>query len=268
MSQFEEVIIDADSLVYRVGFANDDSPLSYAIHSLNSMINKIKAELEVEEYFLVIGGGDNFRDDIAVSTVYKGNRPIEKPVHYGDIRRYIADNHPRIVAEGCEADDVCSSLLYEKRQRSSARVLAAIDKDLWNTPGWHFNYHPKKWTTTYVTMREANRNFLRQLITGDASDNVPGLPFMTYDMINRYSLPNASLKGCGPKTAEALERACLDNEDFGQAIYDCYSSWAYEAGEQCDEYLLEQGRLLWMTRKFTNISNTPVLWEIPNWMRT
>ena len=79
--------------------------------------------------------------------------------------------------------------------------------------------------------------FYLQCLTGDGVDNIPGCP------------------GIGPKKAYAILKDLEPHE-----MYDAVLNTYIEKG--CDEtLLLEQGRLLWMTRELTE-TGEPVLWQL------
>lgn len=268
--QFNRIILDADSLVYRVGFAAEADPVSHACQSLKSQIKSIKQACECENMEVFISGTGNFREDVSTSVVYKGNRPQKKPKHYDDLRDYLLGVHSATIVDGMETDDMCSYLLYQAWKKGgeerSGTVLASMDKDLWNTPGWHFNYDPRKWHHDYVAMHEANINFLRQMLSGDRVDNIPGLPYCTEEIIEHYSLSSAAAKGCGIATAKKIIPMHAKVEDAMADIIRCYVSYGLINGwgiTEVMDYIREQGRLLWMTREMEN--GKPVQWDIPKW---
>ena len=69
---------------------------------------------------------------------------------------------------GQEADDALSIAAC-----TLGHGIATIDKDLDGCPGWHYNW--AKENIYYVTEVEANRFFYTQMLTGDSTDNIPGL---------------------------------------------------------------------------------------------
>ena len=70
--------------------------------------------------------------------------------------------------DGSEADDFLGI------HQDDSSVICGIDKDLLQIPGKHYNYDKK--VSQVVTPLEGWRNFFTQVLTGDASDNIPGLP--------------------------------------------------------------------------------------------
>ena len=173
---FTRIIVDADSLLYRCGFAAEGEPVSHACHSLKLQLEALRERLNCDNIELFISGEGNFRNELAVSAVYKGTRVGNKPSMYAEMREYLIKVHGAKPCDGMEADDAVSIELYTNRSKDSGVVLAAMDKDLWNTPGWHFNYDPRKLTLEYITQQDADKAFIIQLLEGDKSDNVPGVP--------------------------------------------------------------------------------------------
>lgn len=261
---FTRILCDADSLLYRCGFAAEGEPISHACHSLKLNIQGLMERLECDNIELYISGKGNFREEISVSATYKGNRPGTKPSMYDEMREYLINVHGAKECHGMEADDAVSIELFNNREKDSGVVLAAMDKDLWNTPGWHFNYDPRKLTLEYVTQQDADKAFIIQLLQGDKSDNVPGLPATAEETIERYNLPKQGRTGCGKATAAKLLDGLYGMDALNRA-WEAYSDYGKQSGWEDDAtraYFLEQGRLLWMTRGL-NSDGSPVLWEVP-----
>jgi hypothetical protein len=133
-------------------------------------------------------------------------------------------------------------------QRPDDVVICTIDKDLNGVPGWHFNWNSKE--LYLVDEDEANRFFFTQMLTGDATDNIPSLYNMT------------------GKRATAKVKDVLNHiDDYGKMYEYVRSVWmqAYEdvgmcldeADEVVDKWLLEIGTLLWMRREPNQ------MWELP-----
>lgn len=260
--EFNRIILDADSLLYRCSLTAEKEEASHACQNIKSQIKRIKEYLRCDTMDIFIKGEDNFRDTLSTSAVYKGNRPAVRPRHLAAVTDYIISVHEAKRVNGMEADDACSVALYENSDYSSGVVLAAIDKDLWNTPGWHFNYDQRKWNVEYITVHEANRNFIRQILTGDKTDNIAGLPSLAE--ATRALLGLSRRRGVGRATAEALIRG-VSNSEALERVWKAYEAFGAEAGWSAREirrYFLEQGQLLWMARSL-HCDGAPVLWEVP-----
>jgi hypothetical protein len=266
MSKITRILLDADSLLYRCGFAAEGEDVANSLQNLKSQIQKIKEALDCEEMDIFIKGKGNFRNEIAQTTVYKGTRAAAVPTHYRALRDYIIKVHGAREVDGMEADDAASIELWKNRDADSGVILAAMDKDLWNTPGWHFNYDPRKWRVEYVSAFQANRNFIKQLLSGDRTDNVPGLPYFAGDVSTHYGV---HFRGrVGEKKAQSFVEACSSNKQALARVWDAYLWYGKEEGWSevtSLEYFVEQGRLLWMTREL-NPDGTPKLWEPPEFI--
>lgn len=205
------LLLDADSALYRAGCANEDR---YYVASIDgNMVGKFnyKAELdkfleefpdaEVEKvktagpvgislynlrecisnmlslsctgYELYIGGNGNYRYDYYAE--YKSNRKDEdKPLHIEQMKKHLLGKYSAIAVDGEEVDDRVSCRQYELKEQGINSCIVSIDKDLNNSAGLHYNWVTKELYN--VTQEEADLNFARQLLTGDRTDGVPGIP--------------------------------------------------------------------------------------------
>lgn len=208
---------------------------------VDTMIKNIVINSKSTDYIVYLTGSTNFRNQVATAKIYKGNRSDSpKPIHYEYIREYMQDKHPFVMSDNCEADDLCAMRLYDqfKKARTSKKksdcqaVLCSIDKDLRNIPGYHYNIVSK--VTDWVTPRDANRHFAKQLLTGDNTDNIPGVSFLS-----------GNKKKVGPKTAEKLIGDAVTIEELYTAVVKVYEEYV---GEGWEDKLQEVGSLLWMQR--------------------
>ena len=222
-------LVDGDILVYRVGFGCEDSNERIAIAKLAEYLEDlvfIHANCEKARGYLT--GRDNYRDDIAKTQTYKGHRlGVAKPKHFDLMREYMEKAWGFEMQEGQEADDAIGIEAYKLDPRDY--VICSIDKDLNNLRGWHYNFHKNE--MYYVKEEEAIKNFYKQLLTGDRTDNIPGI------------------KGIGDKKADKILDGLEEEEDLYRAVLEVYK---YNR-----DYLLEQGRLLWIRRKKEE------LWMLP-----
>ena len=175
------VLVDADTIYYRAAFRKNKKEIRSNIRS--SLLN-IKAHTWADNMFIAVKGFGNFRKDLYPK--YKANRKVDpelKPyLEYG--WNYMIDEWDAVKADGMEADDLISIWAAECRASDVEYIVAGIDKDLLQIPGRHYNYH--KETFTDVDESTAHYNLMLQCLTGDNSDNIPGI------------------KGIGPKKAERI----------------------------------------------------------------
>jgi len=221
-------LLDSDILCYRVGFATDEETENTAIETmavfLEDLIMFDLVDCDGHELFLT--GKSNFRHEIAVTAPYKGNRKdAKKPKHLPLLREYLQMAWGATVSEGEEADDVIAIRATELGDDS---IIVSTDKDFNQVPGWHYNF--VKRVKSYVTPEEGLRFFYKQILTGDAADNIKGL-FRVGDVKATKMLADY-------KTEVELYQCCV--EALGR------------------ERVLENARLLWLRRKQNE------LWEPPN----
>jgi hypothetical protein len=222
-------LIDADILVYRIGFTTQDTNDKIALSRVAEFMEELVMRPDVGDYKGFLTGGNNFRKEVAVTAPYKGNRSLERPKHYDLIREYLNKAWGCEIVEGQEADDAIGIAAYAFEDPEEYLIMS-IDKDLDMLRGWHYNFirNDKYLIDEY----EAMQNFYKQLLTGDRVDNIIGL------------------KGVGPKKAEKILADKISEKDMYDAILKAYDNDA--------ERVLENGRLLWIRRKEGQMWQPPV----------
>ena len=212
-------LIDADILVYRVGFTTEDADEAIARWRLDDVIqNSILKPLNAEQYRCYLTSSDmsNFR--FGLFPQYKANRVAAKPRHYYVLRDHLIDAHDAIVVEGEEADD----RLGIDAGRFPNSVICSIDKDLKQIPGRHFHF--VKGELAEVSAFDGMRFFYYQLLTGDKPvDNIDGI------------------YGIGPKKAEKILAGLETEEEMYNAVLEAYKK---HYPSDYKERMLLAGRLL------------------------
>jgi hypothetical protein len=221
-------IIDADSLCYAVGFSSNDVEEKIALSRLEQTMTDLCMDLDCEDYKGFLTGKGNFRNDIAVTVPYKGQRVSDKPTHLTALRKHLVSSWGFTVVDGIEADDAVGIAAYALAEDES--IMVHIDKDLNQFRGWHYNYRKKE--KYYVSEFEGLLSFYTQMLTGDRIDNIVGL------------------KGIGPVKAKRILEECTNENELYQAVLK-----AYEGDQQ---RVLENGQLLWLQREANQV------WQIPN----
>lgn len=255
--------IDADCIVYEAGFASettyyvvaeeeffaskreakewaawyglpDDAivkkvkpqPEHFAIHNLKLLLNKILKGAETNEFKLYLTGKGNFRDEVARGlpkpfNIYKGNRDSShKPIHYHAIRGYMTAILDAEVIEGMEADDALAIA------QTDDTILCSIDKDLLMVPGKHYNWRRDE--KKIVSEAEGMEFFYQQILTGDMTDNIPGL----YQLTGKKAM----------KKLKDKVSACTTKEEYEEVIYSIYP-------EEFHQFVDITRQLLWMRRE-------------------
>ena len=178
-------LVDADSIYFRAAYKKRKPDIRKAI---NTIMKDIQTCTFIDEMKVAVKGTGNFRHDIYPE--YKSNRKrdydpdFREALNYG--HQYMEHRWEAVRADGMEADDLVSIWAYECQAMDIPYVIAGIDKDLLQIPGKHYNFIRQEFTD--VDSDTAYRNLMHQCLTGDSTDNIPGI------------------KGCGPVKAERVLR--------------------------------------------------------------
>jgi 5'-3' exonuclease len=244
MTQPTHGLIDGDIIVYRVGFSSEDDSEEIVAARVDSFIDNIliNADITSAEGYIT-HGASNFRNAVAKTLPYKGNRSGKKPVHYGFIRRYLANVVKFNVVNDFEADDALAIRATEHRD---SVVICSIDKDLRQVPGWHYNFVTK--TLDYVDDDEGLYNFYTQILTGDRTDNIPGIPGIGPIKANRIL-----------EVVEKTDDMLLYEHRLYYAVVHSYMKLMSLSLKEALTAVEERGKLLWLFRKQNGI------WTPPNY---
>lgn len=269
-------LIDSDIFLYEVAFAAEKAwdkpgypPFDYVAEMLDNRIDNICAIVEATKPpILYMTGKGNFRYEIAKRQPYKV-RPSDKPFHYKNLKAYIQCKYDTIISEGMEADDLMAieqtrvdGILDGNPFYSGPSVRTIIctrDKDLRQVPGMHYGWEmgmqpsfgPMLVDVFGDIRLSSNRKklsgygekfFYAQCLMGDRVDSIPGLD------------------GMGAVGTFELLQATQTSEEAFKAVLGAYKG--RYGDEQGPVELLEQGRLLWMTRGLHE-DGSPILWELP-----
>lgn len=241
-----------------------------ALKAFDMQIKALKNNLKAKNYKIYLTGKDNYRESVATILKYKGNREYtEKPYWFYNVREHAIKEHGAIVVNGNEADDACSVVAYRgylANPNNPTTVCASVDKDLRNTPGYHFHLD-KDSEPELVTLEEANRGFYQQLLKGDKTvDNIPGCQGLSKSIAAKYGL--RKIATIGEKGAENLLADCQTELELYERCYEVYKAWYSEQEgwdaetetyqyvgwdekqyeRTIDEIIKEQADLLWMQR--------------------
>ena len=161
---------------------------------------------------------------------YKAGRP-PRPVHYQAARDYLINKCGAEEIHGYEADDALA-MYY-----TPGDVMVHIDKDISMVPGRHLDWvkmefydSPEGLGTLEINEKRkvigrGLKFFYHQLLTGDSTDNIPGV------------------KGMGPVTAFNVLDECLTESECRSIIDSIYLA---KFGEGYESRLAEVADLLWM----------------------
>lgn len=237
--------IDGDIVCYRVAFLaqRDGETLDEACVGARASLQSIINEVGDEGHIYLTDSASNFRIAEASSAYpYKGNRSdAERPELLGAIKDWMIEEYDAELQVGQEADDALSIAAC-----TQGHGIATIDKDLDGCPGWHYNW--VRDTIYHVTEEEADRFFYTQMLTGDSTDNIPGL-----------------FKRTGKKAMAKIKEPLQEITDTAEMyayVKQVYLDAVTEKGMSSDDsdvtrWLLTQGRCLWMRREEGQLWDAP-----------
>ena len=172
----------------------------------------------------------NYRKQICPD--YKANRKgTGKPVMLNQIMKYLRNSYGAEISRGQEADDAMGIAQTNKT------IIVTTDKDLNMVPGLHYNY--VKDDLFYVSPEEGRRFFWKQVLTGDTTDNIQGIPKV------------------GPKRAEDVVRDCKNEKEYCLAVFNRYLEY-YNEPEKAKDELIKTARLINIRQKEGEIWEPPI----------
>lgn len=198
--------------------------LTHALHNVSTTIREINKRFDASKGQYFIDGKDNFREKVATILPYKGNRdPNHKPKYYDEIKEYLHEKWDVQTINGMEADD---ALGIAQCEGDGKTVIVSIDKDMLQVPGYHFNWMHDE--LTFVEPDDGDMMFFYQLLTGDPTDNIQGIPKV------------------GPKTARKILEQCYTVDQARNAVKQAYRE---KFGSEWESHYIENGMLLYIRRK-------------------
>jgi len=227
-----KVLIDGDIIAYRAAFSTEQMGASDTRRKVDDLIQFIldSTVLFPEiglDYVVYLTGKGNFRDNIAKSHPYKGNRKsVQKPRHLQTARDHMESEYQAIISKGEEADDLIAK---EAARLDYHACVASIDKDMLQIPCWHFNIVRGDYLK--VEPYGGIKFFYTQILTGDTADNIVGLWKV------------------GPVKAKKI----LEDAETEEDLWDCVVK-AYDGNE---DRVIENARLLWLRREEEEIWQPP-----------
>lgn len=277
----KKLLIDGDICRYELGAVCQSVEMSFGIpavkpHSekkvrtvVDRFINGVVERTDCDGFELFLSAGSNYRNEIAVTNPYKGQRDKStKPYHWRTVGEILLSDYNAQMVHGAEADDALS--IFARRDPAHT-IIASRDKDLRIVPCYHFSWkcgesqpeipvhkvaelgwcesRPYK-SGGYKLVGEGLKFFYGQVLVGDAIDNYKGCPRV------------------GPQAAAALLAGCSCEADLWEATYRTYVGKLGQ--EEGLRLLMENARLAWLLEdgevKYddNNIYISPIgLWQPP-----
>lgn len=149
---------------------------------------------------------------------------VRKPYWLDKCKEFLRKKYSAIEAPPVEADDLIGMAADTFRKSNKEFAIVSLDKDLNCIPGIHYNSVNDEVYT--VTDEDARVNFYKQCLTGDDTDNIPGLP------------------GIGLKTAEKI----VNNTDKSEVgLYKAVlKEWIKVWKDKGEEEFLKSAQCLWI----------------------
>lgn len=235
---------------------------------VDRFVNNLVERTDSDNFEIFLSAGSNYRNEIAVTHPYKGQRSSPKPHHWRTIGEILIADYGAYLVHGAEADDALSIFA---RQNPEETLIASRDKDLRIVPCYHYSWrcgesqpevpiHKVETLGTigskaypsggYKLIGNGLKFFYGQVLAGDNIDNYKGCP------------------GVGPQKAASVLAACDSETSLWETTY-----WTYVAKlgpEEGLRLLIENARLAWLlddaevTYDDHNIHISPKhLWEPP-----
>lgn len=220
------LLVDADIMAYVASagtegvfyFNGEDSPpsvdenleaaLNIAERDIEALANKLKAT----KVIVCLTDDENFR--LGVFPSYKSNRAgVRRPSTLKRVKDFYAEKFECYQRPALEADDCMGILSTSPKLVQGEKIIVSSDKDMQTIPGLLFNPRKDK-SPRRISELEADRYFMQQTITGDATDGYPGV------------------RGVGPKSkfVAALAEA-PDVRAMWGIVVDAYESKGFTADD-------------------------------------
>jgi len=208
------------------------------------MLNDLNEITMCDHYLMAVKSEDNFRNDMYPD--YKANRhanPLRRNPFVATLRQIAVDEGLAIEAVGREADDYIGIWAEEARSLDIPFVISSVDKDLNCIAGLHYKMHHKVFLE--VSTQEAMLFYYEQLLKGDPTDNIPGVPRV------------------GEVKARALLSECNTEEDCQIVVARVYAAYY---GDFWREWLLSNGKMIHIQKSYNDYF-TLENWAIPSDLR-
>ncbi len=220
--------IDGDVLVYMSMWKNET--LEEAKTKLDEILLSVLENNFTEEYLIALGGDTNWREDFYVDYKKSSSRLAskkDKPEYHQQLKEWLRSHPNAVTAHGFEADDLLRMWYFQAQEAGDPYIVCSIDKDLDCIPGRHYNIRKEEHYS--VAEDYADHHYWKQILMGDAVDNIPGL------------------KGVGPVKADKILADCKDHKDLKLAVINAYKE---HYGDDWKGYLIANGRLIHIWRHY------------------
>lgn len=222
---------EGNELPFEYSKEEDEKYLRKSWEAFKKELQNLLDTVYATDFVMAVKGEGNFRD--LLYPEYKSNRKKhpDKANHFVNFMRELAVMEDiAIPSVGREADDLVRIWAEEARAAGQDYIVCTIDKDLRCIPGNYYQMPIK--TSAFVkpgkffqiSEEEACRFYYEQLLKGDPTDNIPGVPKI------------------GPVNATKILAPFNKEEEFQEAVVDQYLL-AYGEDQWLD-YLNSNGKMI------------------------
>jgi hypothetical protein len=231
------VVLDKDAVTFNT--EDDRYYLQDSWENFKQLVAETVDLLFADDFVMAVKSDTNFRDDLY--PLYKANRrkdPSKANNFVPHIRKLAVAEDLAIEATWREADDMLRIWAEQARAAGTDYVVVSVDKDLKCIPGTHYNIKKKEVFT--ITPEYALKFFYEQLLMGDPTDNIPGVPKI------------------GPVKAHNFLISCNTEEEMQELVVEQYIN---AFGEDWYNQLLSNGKMLYLQKHehdFFHLQDWPI----------
>ena len=177
------LILDADSLIWAVAYKFSEDKIKpedfWMVENRCTLeLKDILVKSGCDQFVGLMGSSEpTFRHRLALTAPYKGTRK-EKPDWYIQlspvIKKFLESKYDFKTVEGIEVDDALAMIANKHEDENIELILASKDKDMLQIEGKHYNYSTETWLL--VSKEQSEKNIWEQVLKGDSSDSVGGIP--------------------------------------------------------------------------------------------
>jgi hypothetical protein len=239
------VLVDSDFIVYPTAFSpvclqGVEAAQEAARMKLIASLAAVPKDATILQFF-TSKGGPKYRDQFYESVPYKANRKTgPTPQYVEEIKQELFKHSISITCDPVvgEADDYIAMFGNLMHKCYAGACIVGQDKDLLQIPGKHF----RGVSPIYVDGIKADRFLYRQILSGDAADNIKGL------------------MNVGPSRAKSLiPDFIIDEEEMFSIVVREYMKRLGDVmtEDEITNYLFETANLLYLRRDFDDHWSPP-----------
>jgi DNA polymerase-1 len=172
------LLIDGDAIAYILGWkfreyvSGDEHLMEYSVDQFIASMLQLH---DATHYIGALGTNPTFRHQLYRFAPYKGTRkePDDWVRKWKPLVNARLVNHWQFTSiDYLEADDIVA--WSSTRKDLGEIVICSPDKDLNQMPGMLYNYQTGE--MRQISPEEAKESFQMQMLTGDTTDNIKGIP--------------------------------------------------------------------------------------------